>query len=155
MEDSRVSSSNSSSSFQNCSKDQWSGEVNYETCLADLGGKPNQPTSFNFLKWCIGIKSATYRSFQPAWFNQWPWISYDQQHDRTFCFCCVQAVTQEKLEPGCLLTSKTSDAFLTQGLLIGRTPLEQNMEVFHCTNIDRHSYCCKINSNYTDDFVLI
>ena len=35
--------------------------------------------------------------FQPAWFKQWPWISYDQEHDRAFCFCCVQAVRQEKV----------------------------------------------------------
>ena len=114
MEDARVSSSDSSSSFQDCSKDQRPGEVNYENRLPDLGEKLNQPTSFNFPKLCFGIKSATYRSFQPAWFKQWPWISYDQEHDRAFCFCCVQAVRQEKVR-GCSLTSKTSDAFLTQG----------------------------------------
>ena len=47
MENARVSSSNSSSFFQDCSKDQRPGEVNYEIRLPDLGEKPNQPTSFN------------------------------------------------------------------------------------------------------------
>ena len=99
MEDARVSSSDSSSFLQDCSKDQRPGEVriDYETRLPDLGEKPNQPTSFNFPKRRFGIKSATYRSFQPAWFKQWPWISYDQEHNRAFCFCCVQAVRQEKV----------------------------------------------------------
>ena len=82
--------------------------------MPDLGEKPNQPTSFNLPKRRFGIKSATYHSFQPVWFKQWPWISYDQEHDKAYCFCCVQAVRQEKVR-GCLLTSKTSDAFLTQG----------------------------------------
>ena len=114
MEDARVSSSDNSSFIQDCSEDQHPVEVNYETCLPDLREKPNQPTSFNFPKRHFGIKSTTYRSFQPAWFKQWPWILYDQEHDRTFCFCCVQAVRQEEVR-GCSLTSKTSDAFLTQG----------------------------------------
>ena len=121
MEDARVSSSdrenpeeNPSFLLQDCRKDQRPGEVDYETRLPDLGEKPNQPTSFNFPKRRFGIKSVTYRSFQPVWFRQWPWISYDQEHDRAYCFCCVQAVRQEKVR--CYwLTSKTSDAFLTQG----------------------------------------
>ena len=84
--------------FPDCSEDQQPGEVNYETHLPDLGEKPNQPTSFNFPKRRFGIKSAKYRSFQLAWFKQWPWISYDQEHDRAFCFCYVRAVRQKKLE---------------------------------------------------------
>ena len=50
MEDAHVSSSNSSSFIQDCSKDEQPGKVNYETCLPDLGEKPNQLTSFNFPK---------------------------------------------------------------------------------------------------------
>ena len=99
-----------SSFIQDCSKDQQPGEVNYETHLPDLGEKSYQPTSFNFPKRCFGIKSVTYCSFQLASFKQWPWISYDQEHNRAFCFCCIQAVRQEIVR-GCLLTSKTSDAF--------------------------------------------
>ena len=37
MEDTCVSSSNSTSFIQDCSNDQRPGEVNYETCLPDLG----------------------------------------------------------------------------------------------------------------------
>ena len=60
MEDAHVPSSNSSSFIQDYSKDQRPGEVNYETCLSDLGEKPNQLTSFNFPKRRFGIKSVAY-----------------------------------------------------------------------------------------------
>ena len=52
MEGARVSSSDhdSSSFFQDCSKDQRPVEVNYKTRSPDLREKPNQPTSFNFIK---------------------------------------------------------------------------------------------------------
>ena len=94
MEDACVcSSSSESSSFsQCCGKDSPPREVEYETRLPDLGEKPNQPTAFNFPKRHFGIKSTAYRSFQPVWFKKWPWISYDQECDVAFCFCCVQAV---------------------------------------------------------------
>ena len=75
MEDAHVSSSNSSSFIQDCSKDERPGKVNYETCLPDLGEKPNQLTSFNFPKRHFGIKSVVYCSFQLVLFKQWAWIS--------------------------------------------------------------------------------
>ena len=79
-----------------------------------VGDKPNQPaaTTFKYPKRKYGDKKPTWRSFQPTWFQKWPWLTYDQGQDKVYCFTCVQAV---KKEGGVLFKGKTDDAFLTRG----------------------------------------
>ena len=37
------------------------------------------------------------RSFQPQWFQKWPWLHYDEVGDSAFCSICVQAARSESL----------------------------------------------------------
>ena len=62
-----------------------------------LGDKPNHPKSFLFLKRKFGDKKPTYRSFQPLWFEKWPWLTYNKTDDKVFCFACIKAVLQERV----------------------------------------------------------
>ena len=63
-----------------------------------IGEKPNQPRSVNFPQREFGQKATVKRSFQPQWFNRWPWIHYDENSDAAFCFLCVKAYYQKKLD---------------------------------------------------------
>ena len=53
--------------------------------VCDLGNQPNQPASFNFPKWKFGLSKPVFWSVQPAWFNKWPWLHYDQVEHKMFC----------------------------------------------------------------------
>ncbi len=79
--------------------------------LPDLGDRPNQPTSFKFHKRKFGQKKPVFRCVQPAWFQKWPWLHYDQVEDRMFCYTCVQACKQG----GVTIVGKKKDTFLTLG----------------------------------------
>ena len=83
--------------------------------LRDLGDKPNQPSSFTFPKRKFGETKPVYRSFQPGWFQKWPWLHYDQGEDRAFCYYCVQALKQGSIRMSSSLTTKAEDAFVTRG----------------------------------------
>jgi len=51
-----------------------------------LGDRPNQPSSsFKFPKRKFDHAKPVYRTVQPAWFQKWPWLHYDQVGDRMFC----------------------------------------------------------------------
>ena len=64
--------------------------------------------------------------------------------DKSFCFVCIKAVQQERVK-NCVLTSKTSDTFLTRGFTIwkdangekhGGFPLQERSHVsFICSRI--------------------
>ena len=53
---------------------------------SDLGDPPNQPASFNFLERKFGQSKPVFRIVQPACFNKWPWLDYDQVEDKMFCY---------------------------------------------------------------------
>ena len=63
-----------------------------------LGETPNQPRLLKFPQREFGQKTPVKRSFQPQWFNRWPWIHYDESSDAAFCFLCVKAYSQKKLD---------------------------------------------------------
>ena len=82
--------------------------------LPELGDKPNHPKTIMLLKQKFGDKKPMYRSFQSLWFEKWPWIMYNETDDKAFCFVYIAAIQQGRVR-NCMLTSKTSDAFLTRG----------------------------------------
>ena len=68
------------------------------TDLPDIGNKPNQPRRYQFPKRSFGKKNIVYRSFQPAWFDQWQWLHYDSSRDLAFCFTCIKAIKTGKMK---------------------------------------------------------
>jgi len=52
----------------------------------------HHPSSFR--NESFGYAKPVYRTVQPAWFQKWPWLHYDQVGDRMFCYTCVQAYQQ-------------------------------------------------------------
>ena len=62
-----------------------------------IGERPHQPSKLNFPKRNFGSKSVVRRSFQPQWFQKWPWLHYDEVGDSAFCSICVQAARSESL----------------------------------------------------------
>lgn len=65
--------------------------------VRDVAEKPHQPRSFSFPKREFGTKCAFKRSFQPRWFDQWPWIDYSEENDSVFCHTCLRAKAEKKL----------------------------------------------------------
>jgi len=59
-----------------------------------LGEKPNQPRLLKFPQRKFCQKTPVKRSFQPQWFDRWPWIHYDESSDAAFCFLCVKTYSQ-------------------------------------------------------------
>ncbi len=51
------------------------------------------------------------RSFQPGWFDKWPWLHYIEQSDTVFCFTCKEASEECKLQ----WSLNTDPAFITTG----------------------------------------
>ena len=63
-----------------------------------VGEAPNQLRSLKFPQHEFGQKRVVKRSFQPQWFDRWPWIHYDESCDAAFCFLCVKAYCQKKID---------------------------------------------------------
>ena len=63
-----------------------------------MGEAPNQLRSLKFPQHEFGQKRVVKRSFQPQWFDRWPWIHYDESCDAAFCFLCVKAYCQKKID---------------------------------------------------------
>ncbi len=51
------------------------------------------------------------QSFQPSWFEKWPWLHYTENDDDVVCFTCAQASLQKKLQ----WTSNSDLAFISKG----------------------------------------
>ena len=70
--------------------------------------EPFQPTNFNFPKKTFGKQN---RSFQSKWFNDFPWLHYNEQSDSVLCFLCAQQ--NEKLN---LRAARNKEwVFISQG----------------------------------------
>ena len=48
-----------------------------------------------FPKRSFGQKNEALRSFQPIWFNQWPFLHYCEAQDVTYCHICIKAFQQK------------------------------------------------------------
>ena len=58
---------------------------------------PYYPIDFAFPSWEYGKKNPTKHSFQASWFKQWKWIHYNKENDSAYCFYCVKAYKENKL----------------------------------------------------------
>ena len=68
-----------------------------ETAPGGIEGKPHQPKNFLFPKREFGVSTVVRRSFQPSWFDKWPWLHYCEDSDSVFCFTCMMANSENKL----------------------------------------------------------
>ena len=62
-----------------------------------VSDKPHHPIDFAFPSREFGKKNPTKRSFQARWFKQWKWIHYNEENDSAYCFYCVKAYKENKL----------------------------------------------------------
>ena len=65
--------------------------------IPEVGDQPHQPRSFKFPQREFGKTSIVKRSFQPQWFDRWPWLHYDEERDLSFCFTCLVAFKNKHL----------------------------------------------------------
>ena len=80
-----------------------------ESVAIDVDG-PHQPRSKTFSKRSFGNKTVVWRSFQPSWFDNFPWLHYDERRDVAYCFVCMRASKEKKLATKC-----TDQAFIYKG----------------------------------------
>lgn len=71
----------------------------------------NQPRHFKFPQREFGDTVIVKRSFQPSWFDRWAWLHYDEGRDLAFCFLCMQAAKEKKLQ----WAFNADDAFISRG----------------------------------------
>lgn len=83
---------------------------------------PNQPTNFNFPKRCDKNEKFS-RAFQASWFNEFPWLHYDEKDDTSFCFTCLKAIENGAISEGSL---SQSDAFTKSGFSNWKKAMERN-----------------------------
>ena len=90
--------------------------------LPDIADSPHQPgLGYKFPKRSFGKKTVVARCFQPTWFQQWPFLHYDETNDLVYCHTCVTSYKQKKMR-----TSKADPAFVSAfGILVqlGHTSL--------------------------------
>ena len=80
--------------------------------LLSLPAKPHQPRSFPFPKKEFGKNVILKSCFQPSWFTKWPWLHYNQGQDTEFCFICMKASSESKIQ----CASNSEAAFITAGV---------------------------------------
>ena len=81
--------------------------VDHET----IANKPHQPRTFSFPKREFGVTTVARRSFQPSWFDKWPWLHYCEDSDSVFCFTCMKACSENKLHS----SLNAESAFISAG----------------------------------------
>ena len=65
----------------------------------NVGNSPHHPTrNYEFKKTKIGEQ---YRSCKIEWFDKFPWLHYDEVHDKLFCFYCIKCAEQNKSLSSC------------------------------------------------------
>ena len=69
---------------------------------------PNQPSNFQFPKSAFGKRN---RSFQSAWFRDYPWLHYDEKNDSAFCYICINQSEKGNLK----FAPKLDQAFKSTG----------------------------------------
>ena len=81
-----------------------------ESGLPAISDSPHQPGAGTiFPKRSFGKKSVVFRSFQSSWFQQWPFLHYDETNDLAYCHTCVTAFKEKKMKA----SSKADPAFVS------------------------------------------
>ena len=66
--------------------------------LPEVSSSPHRPSNISFPKRSFGKTTVVQRSFQPAWYKQWPFLHYDEANDLAYCHTCVTGFKQEKMK---------------------------------------------------------
>ena len=64
---------------------------------ASFPEQAHQPRLYPFPKRSFGNQVPAQRSFQPSWFDKWPWLHYLESSDAVLCITCAQARSHSKL----------------------------------------------------------
>lgn len=104
--------------------------------------EPHQPKKFQFPKKRYGSQN---RAFQPTWFDNFPWLHYDENTDTVLCFTC-----HKQYAKGNLKTANKKDlAFIKEGFANWKKAIEKfrdhQMSECHKTSID---YEVNLPQNY-------
>ena len=79
------------------------------TALPEIPLSPHQPgAGFKFPKRSFGKKTVVTRSFQASWFQQGPFLHYDEANDLAYCHTCVTGFKEKKMK-----SSKSDPAFVS------------------------------------------
>ena len=115
------------------------------SCIPD---KPHQPRGVPFPKRDYGETNVAKRSFQPSWFDKWPWLHYCEENDcvHVVCHTCLLAKSEKKL----LWSSNADTAFISRGFTNWKDATKKFP--IHEATIYHKEACLKIiilPSNYT------
>ena len=80
-----------------------------------------QPKNFDFPKKGYGKQN---RSFQQKWFEQFPWLHYNEENDSVLCFICTKQNAKENL----ISATKKEEAFLKGGFSNWKKALDKFKE---------------------------
>ena len=62
----------------------------------DLSDEAHQPKKFNFPKREFGKTKVIKRSFQPSWFEKWPWLYYNESEDSVLVILVLRLVSRRR-----------------------------------------------------------
>ena len=57
------------------------------------------------------MSTVVKQSFQPSWYDKWPWLHYREDSDSVLCFTCMNANSENKLH----WSLNAKSAFITAG----------------------------------------
>ena len=77
--------------------------------VPDVGDTPNQPKK-KFPMREFGKTKITRTAFQKGWFDEYPWIHYDEPRDLAFCFTCIRAYNQK-----CIANQNIEPRWISEG----------------------------------------
>ena len=77
-----------------------------------MADRAHQPKRFVFPKRSFGTKGEK-RAFNPAWFDRWSWLDYNEANDHVVCFYCSRAHRRNLLPDG--FSRKREETYVTRG----------------------------------------
>jgi hypothetical protein len=79
----------------------------------DVPDQPHQPLTFSFPKRSFGKTAPVFRSFQPSWFSQWPFLHYDETNDVAYCHTCLMEFKMKRMR-----TNTADPAFVSHTMIV-------------------------------------
>ena len=96
--------------------------------VQDIPDKPHQPSaSYKFPKRTFGQKKPVSRSFQPAWFSQWPFLHYNEANDVAYCHTCLLAfkISNHNVDPAFVSVLFNQKSFFHTNIITGDQRIQQ------------------------------
>ena len=103
--------------------------------VQDIPDKPHQPSaSYKFPKRTFGQKKPVSRSFQPAWFSQWPFLHYNEANDVAYCHTCLLAfkISNHNVDPAFVSVLFNQKSFFHTNIITGDQRIQQLEGWNHC-----------------------